>query len=250
MGNPAEFFQMLFEQVNDKSPTYRFRTVFYNVREPGKSLNDYRMPPHTPAALLRQATEGNPDPDRLVPVLCEGFNGLRERVKAQHQQLDRQQQTAAGLAQSLKGLTTRHSNDLLPRLDASKRRFEQARARLVRLVIVLERVRAQGYALQGREDELRVRLEQLLRDLSQPDEYRARLAELQTRVLAVGDVDANSSAYYAGGNGEQGVLQLERADAAQLSQTLEDQRKAHAALVQVLLDDERGVDRLARALSS
>jgi len=232
---------MLWEQVNEKSATYRFRTVFYNVRETGKGLSDYRLPPHTPPALVRQATEGNPDPERLVPVLCEGLHGLRERVKAQHSQLEKQQTGASGLARALKGLSDKHSHELLPRLDASKRRFEQARARLLRIAIALERLRASGYALHGKEDELRARFDQLLRDLQQPHEYRARLSELQTRVLGV--------ASEAGAAGTLG-LELAPDDTARLSQTLEEQRVAHAALMQVLVDDERSTDRIARALTS
>lgn len=231
---------MLWEQVNEKSATYRFRTVFYNVREPGKGLSDYRLPPHTPPALVRQATEGNPDPERLVPVLCEGLHGLRERVKAQHSQLEKQQTGASGLSRALKGLSDKHSHELLPRLDAAKRRFEQARARLLRIAIALERLRASGYALHGKEDELRARFDQLLRDLQQPHEYRARLSELQTRVLAVTP---------EAGVGTHG-LELAPDDTARLAQTLEEQRVGHAALMQVLLDDERATDRLARALTT
>ena len=232
---------MLGEQVDDKSPTYRFRTIFYNVRDPGKTLAEYRLPPQTPPALLRQATEGNPDPERLVPVLCEGLQGLRERVKAQTTQLERQQVSASSLGQALKGLSGKHVHELLPRLDASKRRFEQARARLLRIAIALEKVRATGYALHGKEDELRARFDQLLRDLQLPHEYRARLAELQTRVLALSPEA-----------GVGGALSLELApdDAGRLAQTLEEQRAAHAVLLQVLVDDERTTDRLARALTS
>lgn len=232
---------MLFEQVNEKSPTYRFRTIFYNVRDPNKTLAEYRLPPHTPPALLRQATEGNPDPERLVPVLCEGLQGLRDRVKAQNTQLERQQASAQSLAQALKGLTAKHVHELLPRLDAAKRRFEQARARLLRIAIALEKVRASGYALHGKEDELRARFDQLLRDLQQPHEYRARLAELQTRVLALSPE-----------SGVGGALGLELApdDAARLAQTLDEQRQAHATLLQVLVDDDRAADRLIRALTA
>lgn len=132
-----------------------------------------------------------------------------------------------------------HANDLSPRLEACKRRFEQSRARLLRLVVALETLRAQGYALQTREDELRKSFERLLADLARPDEYRARLAELQTRVLSVSDITAANDGF-----------QLDRGDAARLAQTLEEQRRAHAALIQVIIDDERAAERIARALTS
>jgi len=247
MQGPAEAFQYLFEQVMPQSPVYRFRTIFYNKMEPGKTLVDYRLPAHTPAALMRQAIDGNPEPQRLVPVLCEGVHGLRERVLVQQAALGKQASLLAESKGALDKFQTRHTAEILPKLEGAKRRFEQGRARLLRAMVQLERVRAQGYAVQDREQELRSRLDKLLSDLQQPNEYRARLAELQTRTLALAPPLPETT--MSGGGGQARPL-LERDDLERVVQTLEEQRKAHGALVQVLLDETKHSDRILRALAS
>ena len=57
--------------------------VFYNVRNPAYSVDQYAKPAELTDSEWLSVKEHNPDDRSLVPVVVVGFDGLLSRVKAQ-----------------------------------------------------------------------------------------------------------------------------------------------------------------------
>lgn len=85
--HPFQYIQQCFDPA---SPSYRFRFYFYNHVTTGgtevPAVPEIQKPPSISDKLWAQIQADNPNPQRYVPVIAEGWTALKERSAWQETQ--------------------------------------------------------------------------------------------------------------------------------------------------------------------
>lgn len=238
VANESPLTRIQRELCDKSSAQYALRAVFYNrSRVPQSKLasSGAVYPP-----FVELAMRNNPDPDRLVPVVVAGFDGLRARAAEQAAQAETNRRTLAGARAYLDEVehdVTMTTEATLPSL---LRGYAVLRKRLLGIVVRLEVLRAYaGVAhVSAREQAVQAALEDLVRAVSDPVQCRARLEDLevQTRTLCAARAAPARPTDVAA------------ADVAAFSGYLEHEQRALARLVESVRDCEQLSAALAGAL--
>lgn len=193
---PEQTMQVLFNYLEPKGAYYRFRHIFFNRIAPGANVANYKVPTNVPAAFMAQAVERSPDPKSFVPVPALGSGDLLLRLNTQTAEIKEQQTRVDQLQAYIKQMQTAHESSIQQRLQLARTREAALRARLIKVLAKIERVRARGYSIQSSEEDYHQRLgmepraiivlgldstEQMLAELQRPSHYRGRLAELRAK---------------------------------------------------------------------
>lgn len=97
--HPFQYIQQCYDPA---SPNYRFRFYFYNYVPPATTvatmptctepLQQPTKPANVGDKMWAQIQTDNPDPNKYIPVMANGFEALRERASWQSQQFQLQTQ--------------------------------------------------------------------------------------------------------------------------------------------------------------
>ncbi|TQS38149.1 hypothetical protein Golomagni_01351 [Golovinomyces magnicellulatus] len=177
-----EQMEAVLEKWNSLSPNCAFKYYFYN------KVDDNMAPYYRPGVnedpkAWNEALSKKPDKG-YIPVLCVGFAQIGERIKLQQRNLAnfnaRLHEINSSLSQMMRDHETRNS---IKALDA-RRKHVVLKQRCLALATKVQVLRNRGYALGGDEEDLKIKLLALERQVNDPA-LGARGEEIWARMIAV-----------------------------------------------------------------
>jgi len=135
-----------------------------------------------PERMWQQAQERNPDSSCMVPVLASDFPALRNRMKAQEEQRENQLKALKSYQEYIQKLNQKHTISTTVIIEEFHRKQLELMNRLVQLMIRLELHRSRGQSLTRDEEQFRMQLENVQKELNQPNQYKALLNEVNSLV--------------------------------------------------------------------
>ncbi|RKF73773.1 Nucleoporin NUP57 [Golovinomyces cichoracearum] len=177
-----EQMEAVLEKWNSLSPNCAFKYYFYN------KVDDNMAPYYRPGVnedpkAWNEALSKKPDKG-YIPVLCVGFAQIGERIKLQQRNLAnfnaRLHEINSSLSQMMRDHETRNS---IKALDA-RRKHVVLKQRCLALATKVQVLKNRGYALGGDEEDLKIKLLALERQVNDPA-LGARGEEIWARMVAV-----------------------------------------------------------------
>lgn len=166
------------------SPNCKFKYYFYN------KVGSDRVPFYGPNTALNEdprswdeALSKKPGPG-YVPVLCTGFEQLGERIKAQQTTLAGFNRIMHQINGSLEAMMARHDTGTSVRILNVKRKHTALKQRTLKLATKVQILRNKGYAMDKAEEALKTKLEELERQVMDP-QIPAKAEEIWARMVAV-----------------------------------------------------------------
>lgn len=167
-------------------PDCDFNHWFYN--QVGEEYAIYYTPtPGEDPKAWEDALSKKPGPG-YVPVLCSGFSQLGERIAHQQRTLAVFNGRLHEIKESLTHMLRMHDTKTSVRTTEAKRKHAVLKQRCLTLATKVQVLRNRGYALGGSEEELKMRLQALEKEIfdpglnSQAEEIWARMNTVQERV--------------------------------------------------------------------
>jgi len=174
--------------------------------------------------------EQNPDKGHLTPVLAEGFKDLKTRLEAQHKAQTDHKKAIDDIKQYIEELKQTHTLDVTVSWEEYKTKQMNVASKVLDLMIRLELLRHRQQSIQRGEEQFRTQIENIQRELNQPDQYKSRLSEVVSRVRM--QEDRGTSAY----------PQLEEEDQLQICKVLQEAGSGLGALVTDLKKDSEALE--------
>ncbi|KAK1480197.1 nucleoporin nup44 [Colletotrichum cuscutae] len=179
-----EQMSLIFEKWNPTNPNCAFKHYFYNKVEEA-SVPFYKPGPHEDPRDWEEALQKKPAPG-YIPVLCTGFSGVAARLQTQKKVVGELNVRLHQINASLDAILSRHDLETSVRALAARRRHVVLRERCLALAARVQVLRNRGYALSGDEDDLRLKLAELERNVQDPA-LAAREEELWSRLIVLRD---------------------------------------------------------------
>lgn len=176
---PAQQVHLYNQVLDANGPYFPWRFAFYNKVD---DVSKYRKPDKMSNEMWLQALERNPDPTCYVPVLAEDFTGLHQRMKLQEDVKKEQQKNLQQYKEYAENLQQHHAVSTMVKIENFKRRQTELTSRVVHLMVRLELLRSRGQSLTREEEQFRMQLENIQRELNQPNQYKACLNEIISSV--------------------------------------------------------------------
>lgn len=177
----------MFNKWNPESPACVFQHYFYNTVDP--NLVPYFNPgPGEDEQKWEEALAKKPSPGS-IPVLARGFAAIGERAKVATLAIQGLQTRMHEINNSFAQNLQKHELEATVRAADARRRHVALSQRCLALATKVQVLRNRGYALQGSEEGLKQRLQELEREAFDPvlggrqEEIWARLSELRDRAL-------------------------------------------------------------------
>lgn len=164
------------------SPNCVFKYYFYNKVDE-KHVPYYRPGPNEDPKAWEDALQKKPGP-AFIPVLCTGFCDMGERIKLQQQNLARFNSTLHEINNCLSQMMANHETQTSIRAMNARRKHVVLKQRCLALATKVQVLRNRGYALGGDEEDLRIKLLALEKNISDPG-LGARGEEIWTRMVQV-----------------------------------------------------------------
>ena len=111
-----------------------------------------------------------------------GFGDIQKRVNFQDNQTQAYEALLKKIQTKLSGLQRKHEVDTAVKILECKRKHLQLTHRVLKIMKMLEVLRCKSYAVMPEEENLRIRLEGLQRELDRPTQFKGRLSELESLV--------------------------------------------------------------------
>ncbi|KAI0536854.1 nucleoporin complex subunit 54-domain-containing protein [Xylaria digitata] len=157
-----------------------FKYYFYNYV--GQARVPFFQPgPGEDPREWEQAAHDKPDVG-YVPVLAAGFAAVGERLKMQEKALTKYRQTLHSINACLDAILSQQDLQTSVRALNARRKHAVLRQRCLALATKVQVLRNRGYSLDKDEDELKMKLEALDQNLTDPA-LSARTEELWSRLL-------------------------------------------------------------------
>ncbi|KZL83579.1 nucleoporin nup44 [Colletotrichum incanum] len=179
-----EQMALIFEKWNPTNPNCTFKHYFYNKVDEA-SVPFYKPGPHEDPKEWEEALQKKPAPG-YIPVLCTGFSGVAARLQTQKKVVGELNVRLHQINASLDAILSRHDLETSVRALAARRRHVVLRERCLALAARVQVLRNRGYALSGDEDDLRLKLVELERNVQDPA-LAAREEELWSRLIVLRD---------------------------------------------------------------
>ncbi|WYZ39537.1 hypothetical protein EsH8_III_001451 [Colletotrichum jinshuiense] len=179
-----EQMALIFEKWNPTNHNCAFKHYFYNKVDEA-SVPFYKPGPHEDPKEWEEALQKKPAPG-YIPVLCTGFSGVAARLQTQKKVVGELNARLHQINASLDAILSRHDLETSVRALAARRRHVVLRERCLALAARVQVLRNRGYALSGDEDDLRLKLAELERNVQDPA-LAAREEELWSRLIVLRD---------------------------------------------------------------
>lgn len=72
--------------------------------------------------------------------------------------------------------------EIVAKIEEYRRKLNEFKLRILRVIVAQEIYRKQGYAVQAEEEQLKIKLERLLAHLNSPTQFKGRLNELMSHI--------------------------------------------------------------------
>ncbi|KAK6528699.1 hypothetical protein TWF694_003941 [Orbilia ellipsospora] len=175
--------QRIWEAWNVQSPNCQFQTYLYNQVDNEVLANSYEPGPSEDKLKFDAAMRKRPNP-KAVPVLVRGFNDLQLRMQQQEHQITIYRATLHGINNRLTELSRDHDLKTTIKLAEAVSRHQQLAHRTLSLSAKVQVLKNRGYALQPEEEQLRKRLEALMKTISDPG-VNGRMNEIWARMQII-----------------------------------------------------------------
>ncbi|KAI1309596.1 nucleoporin complex subunit 54-domain-containing protein [Xylaria venustula] len=176
----TEQMETIIGKWTPSNPNTVFKYYFYN--NVGQARVPFFQPgPGDDPREWEQAVHDRPDPN-YVPVLATGFAAIGERLKMQEKALTQYRQTLHSINACLDAILSHQDLQTSVRALNARRKHAILRQRCLALATKVQVLRNRGYSLDKDEDELKMKLESLDQDLTDPA-LSARTEELWSRLL-------------------------------------------------------------------
>lgn len=172
----------MLDKWDTGSPNCVFKYYFYNKVDE-KHVPYYRPGPNEDPKAWEDALQKKPGPS-FIPVLCTGFRDMGERIKLQQQNLARFNSTLHEINNCLTQMMANHETQTSIRAMNARRKHVVLKQRCLALATKVQVLRNRGYALGGDEEDLRIKLLALEKNISDPG-LGARGEEIWTRMVQV-----------------------------------------------------------------
>lgn len=176
----ADRIQILYANWTASHTDSAFKHYFYN-KVPEEQAPFYGPGPADNPKEWDQALQNKPGPG-MIPSLASGFDGLAARLKTQRAVIAVFNQKLHEINNCLDAILSKHDLDWSVKMLEARRKHDALRRRTLVLARKTQLVRNRGYALSADEDELRIKLETIERNVQDPA-VSARLDELWSRLL-------------------------------------------------------------------
>ncbi|EHK99744.1 putative Nucleoporin nup44 [Glarea lozoyensis 74030] len=172
----------VLEKWDTSSPNCAFQHYFYNKVD-DNMVPFYKPGPNEDPKAWDEALSNKPGPG-FIPVLCVGFAQLGERIKLQQRNLAHYNARLHEINNSLSLMLQTHDTKTSIRAMDARRRHTVLKQRCLALATKVQVLRNRGYALGGDEEDLKSKLQELERGVSDPG-LGARGEEIWARMLTV-----------------------------------------------------------------
>lgn len=156
----------VYQHVGDEKEALRYR--------PGMGEDEDKW---------EEAVSKRPGSD-WVPLLIRGFGELGQKAKLQNEAIARCNLMLQEINNSLDIQMETHQQKVAARLAECKRRQTAASRRTLTLAVKVQILRNKGYVMDGAEEDLKMKLEKLERDVFDPS-LEAREQEIWARMLGI-----------------------------------------------------------------
>ena len=143
----------------------------------------FRPGPNEDPKAWEEALANKPGPG-WIPVLCTGFAQLGERIKTQQRLLAIYNSRLHEINNSLSAMLQNHDTQTSIRAMDARRKHLVLRQRCIAIATKVQVLRNRGYAMGGDEEDLRTKLQNLDREVSDPG-LGARAEEIWARMISV-----------------------------------------------------------------
>lgn len=174
----------VFEKWDTNNPNCVFKYYFYNKVDDNMAPY-YRPGPNEDPKAWDEALSNKPDKG-YIPVLCVGFAQIGERIKLQQRNLANFNARLHEINNSLSRMMQDHETKFSIKVMDARRKHTVLKQRCIALATKVQVLRNRGYALGGDEEELKIKLLSLERQVNDPA-LGARGEEIWARMLAVQD---------------------------------------------------------------
>ncbi|KAI0017926.1 nucleoporin complex subunit 54-domain-containing protein [Xylariomycetidae sp. FL0641] len=178
----TEQMESLLARWDPANPNTAFKYYFYNKVDQSR-IPFYQPGPNEDPREWEQAVHDKPAPG-YMPALGTGFRALSERLLMQKSVLSNYRQALHAINASLDAILSQNDLQISVRAVNARRRHGILRQRCLVLASKVQVLRNKGYSLDKEEDELKMKLEKLDNDLSDPA-LSARTEELWTRLISL-----------------------------------------------------------------
>ncbi|KAF3921507.1 hypothetical protein ABW21_db0209756 [Orbilia brochopaga] len=175
--------QRIWEAWNVADAGCQFQTYLYNQADNEVIANSYEPGPGEDRIKFDAAMRKRPNP-KAVPVLVRGFNDLHHRMQQQENQIKVYRATLHGINNRLVELSRNHDLKTTIKLAEAVSRHQQLAHRTLSLSAKVQVLKNRGYALQPEEEQLRKRLESLMKTVSDPG-VNGRMNEIWARMQII-----------------------------------------------------------------
>uniref|UniRef100_A0A6A7G474 Nucleoporin p54 isoform X1 n=3 Tax=Hirondellea gigas TaxID=1518452 RepID=A0A6A7G474_9CRUS len=195
-------------------------------------LKEYleRPPRGLDPVIWSQGKRDNPDPMKYLPVPLVGFQELQARFKAQETESTLLQGQIDRIAEDVCSVQSRQAT-LNDQLAECNRKQKQMAHRVLQLLVRQECARKRGVPIDGNEEQLRIRLENLQSQLMAPTQYMGKVNELLSQMSAQGGVSSSSA------NGGTERAQLSSETEGDVKEFLSWQQDGISEVAAILKDD-------------
>jgi nuclear pore complex protein Nup54 len=170
------------EQWDTGNSNCAFQHYFYN-KVPDEHAPFYRPGANEDPKKWEEALSKKPGPG-YIPVLCTGFAQMGERIKTQQTTLTQFNTMLHSINDCLTLLLQNHDTKTSIRALDAKRKHVVLKQRCLALATKVQVLRNRGYAMGGDEEDLRTKLTELERGVSDPG-LGARAEEIWARMITV-----------------------------------------------------------------
>lgn len=174
----------VIEKWDASNPNCAFKYYFYN--KVGENMAPYYRPgPNEDPKAWDEALSNKPDKG-YIPVLCVGFAQMGERIKLQQRNLANFNSRLHDINDCLTRMMQDHETRTSIKAMDARRKHIILKQRCIVLATKVQVLRNRGYALGGDEEDLKIKLLALERQVNDPA-LGARGEEIWARMLAVQD---------------------------------------------------------------
>ena len=175
--------ERIYSAWNVQDPNCHFHYYLYNQADSEFIANSYEAGMNEDKQKFDAAMRRKPNP-KAVPVLVRGFPDLQIRMQQQEQQINHFRVNLHQINNKLNELAQIHDLHTTIKFSEALARHQQLAHRVLSLTAKVQVLKNRGYALQSDEEELRKRLENLVKAIQDPGVV-GRVNEIWARMTIV-----------------------------------------------------------------
>ncbi|GAB5369959.1 hypothetical protein AAMO2058_001450900 [Amorphochlora amoebiformis] len=195
--NPEKAIFAIKEAYTAKGKNAQFQAILYNKvhRQTAHEVNRLKKkPPGLDIQQFKLGLENNPDPENLIPVVAYGFADLKKRINENHiTAFSNLQKKINQLKKKIEDMKNEHVRIVEQLIPAAKKRHNNLKHRLLKVMGALEQHRAARCPLMSAEIDFLKQLVQIRRELRRPTMFSSKLQELDSIVRIQEDISSDAA---------------------------------------------------------